>query len=186
MKTRSFSSTTSAIRLAIHDIRLTDSTFTMPRPLRAAQRLRADGRTRSFSTAHARDVAGDRARIKATHPGVPIIILTSHASIDLAVTAIKGRRSVMTKPVQPMRCRSYCGGCSETGRGEAHLRRHRRESRRRRRPVRRHERGDAASASRCRRVATAERPVSSGGPDPDECSPVAASLRPAVRGRWSS
>ncbi|MGZ5466566.1 MAG: sigma 54-interacting transcriptional regulator [Thermoanaerobaculia bacterium] len=39
--------------------------------------------------------------IKAVHPDLPIIILTGHGSIDLAVTAIKaGADQFMTKPVQ--------------------------------------------------------------------------------------
>ncbi len=39
--------------------------------------------------------------IKAVHPDLPIVILTGHGSIDLAVTAIKaGADQFMTKPVQ--------------------------------------------------------------------------------------
>ena len=39
--------------------------------------------------------------IKAVHPDLPIIVLTGHGSIDLAVTAIKaGADQFMTKPVQ--------------------------------------------------------------------------------------
>jgi DNA-binding NtrC family response regulator len=94
-----------ALRLAIHDYLLTkgflvDEAGDLPDLRNKLRTARPDAIVLDYKLAHetSLDVVPE---IKAVHPNLPIIILTGHASIDLAVTAIKaGADQFMTKPVQ--------------------------------------------------------------------------------------